>query len=318
MTFPQFVMSLWTGRLADLGYRRAIRAIIRQSGADLVLGYTIKPCIWGSLAARAEGIESVSLVTGLGFAFIPGKGLLRKAIGLASQRLWRMATAANRVVIFQNPDDRADFIAAGALADPAKTRLVDGSGVDMAHFVAVDLPGDARFLMIARLLGNKGVREYGDAAAQLLHEGVQARFALAGFFDEGQDSVRPEELTEWQTAGLEYLGPLDDVRPALAEASVYVLPSYREGTPRTVLEAMAMGRAVITADAPGCRETVRDGETGLLVPVRDADAVAAAMRRLAGDAELRAAMGAAGYRLCCDKYAVERVNAAMLTHLGLG
>jgi glycosyltransferase involved in cell wall biosynthesis len=188
----------------------------------------------------------------------------------------------------------------------------------MAHYAAAELPGDARFLMIARLLGNKGVREYGDAAAQLLREGVQARFAIAGFFDEGRDSIRPEELATWQAAGLEYLGPLDDVRPALAEASVYVLPSYREGTPRTVLEAMAMGRAVITTDTPGCRETVRDGETGLLVPVRDVDAVAAAMRRLAGDAELRAAMGAAGYRLCRDKYAVERVNAAMLAHLGLG
>ena len=303
--------------LGDLAYYRALRGVVRRSGADLVFSYTIKPCIWGALAAKAEGAESASLVTGLGFAFIPGKGLVRRAVGKISRQLWRRATAANRVVIFQNPDDRADFLAAGALADPAKARLVDGSGVDMAHYVPAPLPPAPRFLMIARLLGNKGVREYGAAAARLLHEGLDARFALAGFFDEGPDSIRPEELAEWQAAGLDYIGPLDDVRPALAQASVYVLPSYREGTPRTVLEAMAMGRGVITTDAPGCRETVLDGETGLLVPVRDVAAAANAMRRLALDGDLRTRMGAAGRVLCSEKYAVERVNAVMLAHLGL-
>jgi glycosyltransferase involved in cell wall biosynthesis len=303
--------------LGDIKYYRAIRRVIRASGADLLLGYTIKPCIWGSLAADAEGAESASLVTGLGFAFIPGKGLVRQLVGQVSRQLYRYATRANRVVIFQNPDDLADFVAAGALAEPAKARLVDGSGVDMGHYATVPLPTEARFLMIARLLGNKGVREYGEAAALLLGEGVNARFALAGFFDEGQDSIAPAELERWKAAGLDYLGPLDDVRPALAETSVYVLPSYREGTPRTVLEAMAMGRAVITTDAPGCRETVRDGETGLLVPVKDVGATAAAMRRLAGDAQARQAMGIAGLAYCREKYAVEKVNAAMLAHLGL-
>jgi glycosyltransferase involved in cell wall biosynthesis len=303
--------------LGDYRYFRAIRQVIRDSGADLVLGYTIKPCIWGSFAARAEGVESASLITGLGFAFIPGKGLVRRAVGQASRLLYRRATSANRVVIFQNPDDRADFLAAGALSDPVKARLVDGSGVDMAHFAAAPLPTEPRFLMISRLLGNKGVREYGEAAALLLREGIKARFALAGFFDAGPDSIAKSELEGWQAAGLDYLGALDDVRPALADANVYVLPSYREGTPRTVLEAMAMGRAVITTDAPGCRETVREGETGLLVPVRDVAATAAAMRRLAGDVQARQSMGAAGLAYCREKYAVEKVNLAMLSHLGL-
>ncbi|MDP3674469.1 MAG: glycosyltransferase family 4 protein [Novosphingobium sp.] len=303
--------------LDDLGYYRAIRRIIRREGIDLALGYTIKPCIWGSFAARAERIESASLITGLGLAFIPGEGLVRRLVGQVSRQLYRRATAGNRVVIFQNPDDRADFIAEGALADPAKARLVDGSGVDMVHFAPAPLPPEPRFLMIARLLGNKGVREYGEAAVRLLGEGVVARFALAGFFDEGQDSLAPAEVERWQAAGLEYLGPQDDVRPALADSSVYVLPSYREGTPRTVLEAMAMGRAVITTDAPGCRETVRDGETGLVVPVRNVSATAEAMRRLAPDGALRAAMGAAGLAYCREKYAVEKINAAMLEDLGL-
>ncbi len=303
--------------LGDYGYYRALRKVIRRSRADLVLGYTIKPCIWGSLAARAEGVESASLITGLGFAFIPGTGLVRQLVGQVSRMLYRGATAANRVVIFQNPDDRADFIAARALADPAKARLVNGSGVDMAHFARTDLPKAARFLMISRLLGNKGVREYGEAAALLLADGIAADFALAGFFDEGQDGIARKELERWQAAGLRFLGPLDDVRPALAQTSVYVLPSYREGTPRTVLEAMASGRAVITSDAPGCRETVKDGITGLLVPPRDVMATAGAMRRLAEDDAARAAMGGAGFDYCREKYAVDRINTAMLNHLGL-
>ncbi|MEP6868611.1 MAG: glycosyltransferase family 4 protein [Novosphingobium sp.] len=303
--------------VADLGYYRAMRRLVRETHADLVMGYTIKPCIWGSLAAQAEGVESASLITGLGFAFIPGKGLVRQLVGRASRWLYARATAGNRVVIFQNPDDRQDFIAARALADAGKARLVNGSGVDMVHFTPAPLPETPRFLMISRLLGNKGVREYGAAAALLLREGVQAHFALAGFFDEGQDGIAPAELEQWRAAGLDYLGPLEDVRPALADCSVYVLPSYREGTPRTVLEAMATGRAVITTDAPGCRETVRDGVTGLLVPVRDVEATAAAMHRLALDAEARRSMGAAGLAYCAEKYAVERVNAAMLEHLGL-
>jgi len=303
--------------MEDIAYLRAIRRVIREARADLVLGYTIKPCIWGSLAAKAEGVESASLVTGLGYAFIPGKGLVRRAVGAASRGLWRLATAANRVVIFQNPDDQRDFIAAGALGDPTKARLVNGSGVDVAHFALAPLPPDARFLMIARLLGNKGVREYAEAAVSLISEGVAARFAIAGFFDEGPDGIDPAELERWCAAGLEYLGPLEDVRPALAEASIYVLPSYREGTPRTVLEAMAMGRPVITTDAPGCRETVRPGETGLLVPVRDSTALAEAMRLLAADGNARAAMGAAAHAYCREKYAIAKVNVAMMTHLGL-
>ena len=302
---------------ADWAYYRSIRKVIRNSSAELVLGYTIKPCIWGSLAAQAEGVVSASLITGLGFAFIPGKGLLRKLVSKASRFLYRRATSANSVVIFQNPDDQADFIGAGALADSAKARLDDGSGVDMTHYVSAPLPPKARFLMISRLLGNKGVREYGEAATHLLGEGVKAQFDLAGYFDEGPDSIARDELARWEAAGLNYLGPLDDVRPAIAAASVYVLPSYREGTPRTVLEAMAMGRPVITTDAPGCRETVKAGETGILIPVKDIAATAVAMRQLACDAEARHSMGAAGLGYCRQKYAVEKINAAMLAHLGL-
>lgn len=303
--------------LADLAYRNALARLMRQIGPDLVLGYTIKPCIWGALAASGQGIASASLVTGLGYAFTEGGGARSRAVRMVARFLWRRATAANGVVIFQNPDDRDDFIADGALSDVSKARLVNGSGVDLAEFSRTPLPDAPRFLMISRLLGNKGVREYASAAAQLIANGCPAEFQLAGYFDEGPDGVGPEEVAAWQRAGVEYLGPLEDVRPALARASVYVLPSYREGTPRSVLEAMAMGRPVITTDAPGCRETVQAGVSGLLVPPRDVASLAGAMAKLAAEAPLRNRMGEAGHQLCRSKYDVRKVNAAMFAHLGL-
>ena len=303
--------------LGDLRYYQALRGCIRDVRPDVVLGYTIKPCIWGSLAAKAEKVPSASLVTGLGLAFMPQSSPMHRLVSWVSQRLWQHATRANFVVIFQNPDDRADFIAAGALSDTSKSRLVNGSGVDMNHYVPSTLPAAANFLMIARLLGNKGVREYCEAAAQLHEEGENARFELAGFFDASLDAVSEEEIAAWKARGLVFLGELEDVRPALSGCSVYVLPSYREGTPRTVLEAMATGRAVVTTDAPGCRETVIDGVTGFIVPVADVAETKSAMKRLIHDTTLRSSMGQEGREYCKEKFAVERVNRDMLTHLGL-
>ncbi len=301
----------------DLQYRRAIRCLVDAHRIDLVMGYTIKPCIWGSLAARDSGVASVSLVTGLGYAFTAGRSWRQRAVSAVSRRLWRHATAANRAVIFQNPDDRDDFIAAGALADVTKARLVNGSGVDMASYPKAPLPAAANFLMIARLLGNKGVREYAEAAASLIKEGVDARFTLVGYHDEGPDGIAEADLARWCASGLDYAGAQEDVRPALAACSVFVLPSYREGTPRTVLEAMATGRPIITSTAPGCRETIVDGESGILVPARDAGALADAMRRLAGATALRQQMGEAAWERCSARYQVDHVNAQMMRHLQL-
>ena len=305
------------GPLSDLRYALSIRRLIRRIGADLVVSYTSKPNIWASVAAGSLGVRSASLITGLGYAFTEGRGLKRKVVSLASRILYRLATGRNYVVIFQNPDDRADFIAAGCLSDPSKARLVNGSGVDLDFYSPSPLPARPVFLMIARLLGAKGVREYVAAALQVLSRRNDARFLLAGYRDEGPDCIPAGELDGWIGKGIEYLGPLVDVRPAIRQSSVYVLPSYREGTPRSVLEAMAMGRPIITTDVPGCRETVVHGRNGLLVPPRDWESLAAAMENLIEQPNLREEMGARSLKLCRSKYDVDEVNTSLLEHLGL-
>jgi glycosyltransferase involved in cell wall biosynthesis len=306
------------GPLSDLRYRSSMRRLIRKIGANLVLSYTSKPNIWASLAAGSLGVRSASLITGLGYAFTEVGGAKRKLVSVASRILYRLATKQNYVVIFQNPDDRADFIAAGCLADSSKARLVNGSGVDIQQFAIAPLPDAPIFLMVARLLGTKGVREYAKAGLALRARQPDCRILLAGYRDEGPDGVELDELNDWQAGGLEYLGQLADVRPAIAQAGVFVLPSYyREGTPRSTLEAMAMGRPIITTDMPGCRETVVDGKNGFLVPPRDADALLDAMQRLASDPSMRARMGAESRALCERKFEVGDVTRTLLDHLSL-
>jgi glycosyltransferase involved in cell wall biosynthesis len=303
--------------LADIGYGIDLYRIMRRIRPDRVIGYTIKPNIWGSIAAYFAGGRSASMVTGLGLSFIPGGGLGRRLLQSLMQSLYAIATRANDRIVFQNPDDRHDFIAAGCLKDEGKAVLVNGSGVDTAYYAQRPLPEVPVFLMIGRLLISKGVREYAEAALSILRERSDCRFLLAGFIDEGPDAISRAELDRWIEGGLHFLGALDDVRPALADASIYVLPSYREGTPRSVLEAMSMGRPIITTDVPGCRETVADGVNGLLVPERNAGALAGAMRKLADNAGLRERMGALSRQIAVEKYAVDRVNATLMAQLEL-
>jgi glycosyltransferase involved in cell wall biosynthesis len=172
--------------------------------------------------------------------------------------------------------------------------------------------------LIARLLGDKGVREYAQAAALVKQRFPDVTFRLVGWIDDNPDAISQAELDAWIAAGsIEFMGKLSDVRPAIADSCVYVLPSYREGTPRTVLEAMAMGRAVITTDAPGCRETVVDGRNGFLVPVQDVSGLSESMIKLIENPEQVAAMGARSRQMAEEKYDVHKVNKAMLKEMGL-
>ncbi|MFM2409683.1 MAG: hypothetical protein RL481_511 [Pseudomonadota bacterium] len=306
-----------TSIVADLRYGLQLFRLIRALRPAFVLGYTIKPNIWGSLAARVAAVPSAAMVTGLGFTFIAGKGLKRRATQWIAKSLYRLALASSHSVIFQNPDDIADFVAAGCLKDASKARLVNGSGVDLAHFQSTPLPDQPVFLLIARLLVTKGIREFVTAAATVRKALPEARFIIAGPRDASPDGINEAEIASWSAQAIEYVGELGDVRPAIAGASIYVLPSYREGTPRSVLEAMAMGRPIITTDAPGCRQTVADGVSGFLVPVYDTAELAKAMHILGGDAKLRRAMAQASLKRARELYAVEAVNETLLGHLGL-
>lgn len=305
--------------ITDLRLLLSLVGLMLRHRPRFVLSYTIKPVIYGSIAAWLVGVKHrFALVTGLGYAFTgtaSGKrALLRRLI----QSLYRFALKRTHRVFFQNPDDQALFRELGLLSHATPSSVVNGSGVDVAEYSVAPLPDRPCFLLIARLLGDKGVREYAQAAQIVKAVYPEVVFRLVGWIDDNPDAITQRELDQWVDSGLlEFLGRLDDVRPAISDCSVYVLPSYREGTPRTVLEAMAMGRAVITTDAPGCRETVVDGDNGFLVPVKDVNALADAMIKMVATPGLAASMGERSRRIAEEKYDVHKVNAAMLEGMGI-
>lgn len=306
--------------VADLAYLLGLRRLMKQHKPDRVLTYTVKPNIWGAFAARLAGVKSIAMVTGLGYAFTDSgeaQSIKGRVLSKVVRGLYKGAAGCNWRIIFQNDDDRNDFIAAGCIGDDTKTRRVNGSGVDLAHYTRAALPDAPVFLMISRVLGNKGVREFAQAGIQVLKSHPNARFLLVGPAESGPDGIDPDEIQNWQDNGIEVLGAAEDVRPWISQCSVYVLPSYREGTPRSVLEAMAMGRPILTTDAPGCRETVVDGVNGWMVPVRNVAALAGKMKWMIDNPDARANMGAASFEIAHDKFAVDKVNTMMIQHMEL-
>lgn len=300
----------------------AMVALLRRERPDRVFCYTIKPVIYGSLAARIAGVRDVrSLVTGLGAGFLtdtPRRRLVHKVV----VGLYRAALKHNRAVIFQNGDDADTFLAQGILPDRARITVVDGSGVDMDHYARVQpVPRDpVVFLFQGRLLRDKGLPELAAAGRRLKasHPGTEVR--VLGLFDEHNPlGLRPEEVQAWHDAGdLVFLGGARDVRPHVAASSVVVLPSsYGEGIPRSLLEAMAMGRPILTTDVPGCRQAVDPEVNGLRIPPRDADALYAAMARFVDEPGLLDRLGEGAYRSAVDRFDVHKINAAMFEALGL-
>ncbi|WP_282154070.1 glycosyltransferase family 4 protein [Ruegeria atlantica] len=249
------------------------RKLFRREKPDIVLSYTIKNNIFGAIAARHCGVPFVPNVTGLGTAFLSGS-LLEKV----AERLYRHAFSALPTVFFQNRDDRELFVQRG-LIRKSQAELLPGSGIDLQRFTAAPYPADTDapvFLMIARLLRDKGAMEYVEAARLLRQSHPGARFQMLGPVGaENRTAIGQDTVDGWVNEGIiEYLGTTSDVRPFIAAAHCVVLPSYREGAPRTLIEAAAMARPLIATDVPGCREVVEAGQTGLLCDVRSGSSLA--------------------------------------------
>ena len=291
--------------LRDFAALRELTALYRAQRPDVVHHVAMLPVLAGSLAARRAGVPRViNAITGLGHVFLAAgaAAALRRAL---VERAYRRALAGTRVV-FQNPDDLALFTRRRLVA-PEQCVVIPGSGVDIERFAPAPEPaGVPVILYTGRLLATKGLRELAAAARLLRARGVAFRLVLAGMRDEANPACLPEaEIRAWEREGLlEWPGHVADVAPLLRGCAVVCLPSYREGLPLSLLEGAASGRPLVAADVPGCREVVRSGVNGLLVPARDAVALAAALERLLGDRDARAQMGAAGRRLALERFAL--------------
>jgi glycosyltransferase involved in cell wall biosynthesis len=285
---------------------------------DIVFSYAIKPVIYGSLAARLSGVAKIfSMITGLGYVFV-GNSFKQNLLRLITVPLYRRALSFNHTVFFQNPDDLTAFTSL-KIVDECRTVLINGSGVDIDDYCYIEPPSDRiTFLLIARLLWDKGILEYVQAAEKIKKIYPSVKFQLLGPYDPNPSSIKAEDIDRWTAADtIEYQGETNNVRPYLAAASVYVLPSYREGTPRSVLEAMAIGRPIVTTDAPGCRETVRDGENGFLVSVKNIEALAEAMEYFILHPEQIKEMGVKSRKIAEDKYDVKKVNEVIIQAMRL-
>lgn len=304
----------------DLGYFWRLHQLIGRFEPDLVLSYTIKPVVWTTLAARRHRVPLVSaMITGVGAAAAEtGASKRANAVAWTARQLYRTALPHVDVLFFQNTDDES-FFRSHSLLGASRVVQIPGTGVDLEHYLQKPAPyaSPLTFLMIARLVPEKGVREFVAAARSLSSRGVIARFVLVGS-PESLGAIQPAEVQHWRDEGIVHcLDPVADVRPLLEACSVYVLPSYREGRPRTVLEAMAVGRAIVTSTAPGCRDTVSDEINGWKVAPRDSDALAAAMLRFVEDPSLVVEMGARSREMAETTYDVNRVNGVICTSLGL-
>jgi glycosyltransferase involved in cell wall biosynthesis len=304
-----------TNPLRDLALVRTLVTRYRALKPDLVFHYTIKPNIYGSIAAKLAGVPCIAVTTGLGYAFVNTNLVARVA-----KALYCFAFRFAREVWFLNGDDRQDFVAQ-RLVDPAKTQVLPGEGIDLAHFApraASVSDGHVRFLLIARMLWDKGVGEYVEAARLVRAVYPQAVFQLLGATDVANPSaISAEQMRTWVAEGvIDYLGTTQDVRDIIARADCVVLPSYREGVPRTLLEGAAMAKPLVATRAIGCREVVVDGENGLLCAPRDAADLARKLQHIIEmGPDARATMGARGRRMVEQRYderiVIERYLAAM-------
>lgn len=302
-----------TSVVGDLKYCQALYHFLKQEKPDVTLGYTVKPVVYGAIAAKLAKVPNInSLVTGGGYTFI-ATSMKARVLGLIVRNLYRVGLSMADHVIFQNQDDLNEFTGR-KLVNRKKCSFVNGSGVNLVHYEKSAYPETVTFFCLSRLLKSKGVGEYLEAARMVKEKHPEAKFFLLGKYETSMQDALPQDYVESfiRDGIVERFEETDDVRPYYGMCSVYVLPSYREGTPRTVLEAMAMGRPIITTDTQGCRETVKDGENGFLVPIKDAEAVAEKMVWFLDHPEKTPEMGNESLNYVREKFDVNKVNAEMI------
>ena len=303
---------------SDIKTFKALKKLLSELRPQKIFTYQAKTIVYGALAAYMvnKRIEVYPLVAGLGSIF-RGKGIKNTLVKTILSIQYRAAFNKSQKVIFQNNDDMSELVRRHLLP-PEKCRIVHGSGVNLNKFERKDLPEKKAILYIGRLIGDKGIREYLELAKRLKENHKEIKCMLVGPFDSNPSAISPQELQPYIDGKIvEYYGEQKDVRPYLQQCSLYVLPSYHEGTPKTVLEAMAIGRPIVTTNAPGCRETVKNGVNGFLVPIKDVDALYNSVCKILENQSLAETFSAESRRIAEEKYDVRKVNANIIKIMDL-
>ncbi|MDF9760408.1 glycosyltransferase involved in cell wall biosynthesis [Peribacillus simplex] len=305
-----------TNPIKDINGFFSILNQIKKEKPDKVFAYQAKTIIYGCIAAKFAGVKGIyALMGGLGSVFRNNgqKSFARDILKIE----YKYAFYVCDKVFFQNKDDCNEIIKAD-LIKKNKIVMINGSGVNLDKFTEKKIPDNPVFLFVGRIIRDKGIIEYTEAAKIVKEKYPEARIQILGYFDTNPTAIKEEEIYEYVNKGvIEYLGSSDDVRPFLEKSSVYVLPSYHEGTPKSVLEAMATGRPIITTDAPGCRETVVNNINGFLVPVKNANKLAEKMIWMIEHKEEVERMGQESLRICKEKFDVNKVNEVILKTMDL-
>lgn len=303
--------------LRDVALVRDISRILRDEKPDVFLSYTIKPNIYGSLAAYFSGVENIyGLMTGAG-SVIRGKTFKLRIIQKVLVPLYRLAFKKCKVLFFLNADD-LELFKNNNIIGKQKTIIIGSSGINLKLFNKRALKNSDTFLFIARLIRDKGIYEFLNAARIAKEKRPNMKFKILGPFDSNPTAITSEELKKWTDEGtVEYLGKTDDVRPFIEDIFVVTLPSYHEGQGRVLVEAMAIGRAVIATDVSGCRQTVDDGQTGFLVPLKNSNMLAEKMITMYDNPEMTIKMAEKGYKRATDMYDVNKINNVILENMEL-
>ena len=308
--------------ISDLKALRCLVRIFKEEKVDTAMGYTTKPAIYAAYAGALAGIaRNVPMVTGLGYGFYPEDWLRKLYVPAITRMLFRTSLRRAHGVVFHNKDNLAMFRAERLIPKETPAWVVGGSGVNTTRFACQELPvvptsGALKFLLIGRLVKYKGILEYAQAAQQVKAVFPQAEFHLVGGGDDNPLGLTPADMDLVRDV-LIYHGPSNDVRAHLADCHVFALPSYGEGMPRTVLEALSVGRAIITTDVYGCRDTVEEGQNGYLVPAKEVEGLAQAMLSFLRAPETLVPMAAASRRIAEERFDTARVNQTMCEALGV-